>query len=270
MRRGDSERVPRCGRRGPRGCLHAIGDPARSLARAGHLILALGVAIISLATPEQAVAGASILEPAPTGPRAPLTGMNFGFWASSSQPIGKSRDFFDRSFKGGVALTWIQGRSSGVGVTVDYTRWRSTVGGAEWDRLFSIFSGTEIRGTEVTASGVRASFRFTQWLAAEAPISPWVQAGVGLCRLNRKTVFPVDQLINSGWQVNARGAIDTSYQPFLVGGVGFDLVTLPNMRVGFDVMGEVILLMNKDDVEDEPITALTIGGHVLFGRWGGR
>jgi hypothetical protein len=231
--------------------------------------IALCLALLC-STPGRVLAGASVLEPAPTGLKEPVTGLHFGFWASSSQPAGDSRDLYDRSFKGGLALTWIRGRSAGFGAAVDYSRWRSPSTGAEWDRLFSIFSDTEIRGTEVTASAVRASFRYTQWLVTGAPIAPWVQAGAGICRLNRKTVFPIDQLVNSGWQVSSRGGIDISYQPFLVGGVGFDLVTNPSMRVGFHVLGETILVMSKDDTKDEPILALMLGGHVLFGRWAGR
>jgi hypothetical protein len=38
------------------------------------------------------------------------------------------------------------------------------------------------------------------------------------------------------------------------------------MRMGVDVMGEIILVQDASD----PITAITIGGHVLFGKWPGR
>lgn len=232
-----------------------------------HAIRALCVALLLAFGPGRASAGASILEARTPVPRVPLTGVNFGFWASSSQPAGSSREVFDPSFKGGVSLTWMRGRSTGYGVAIDHCRWRSPATGAAFDERFSAISGTEIRGTEATMSGTRATFRYTEWLMPEASISPWVQAGAGFCRLGRKLVFPVDPLVNSGWRVSTSGTKRTSYQPILTGGFGIDLKTTTSMRIGFDLMGELIFIADEDGPFTDPVTAVTIGGHVFFGRW---
>jgi hypothetical protein len=243
--------------RGPR--LECAG--VFSGARSG--CLALYAVLVLISTADRAFAGASIVEPAP--PRTPggPTGLNFGFWASSSQPSGDSRGVLDRSFKAGGALTWMRSRTIGVGLGVDHCRWRSPAAGAALDDFFSAFSGTEIRGTEVTMSSIRGTVRGTQWLFPDALVSPWVQFGAGVCRLDRKIVFPVEQLRYSGWQLSNSGTKNISYQPILVGGLGFDLRPTGSTRVGFDVMGEIIYLSDEPD----PVTAITLGGHVLFGRW---
>lgn len=238
----------------------------RRVSRLGRL-LAPSLALLLLAPPGRAVAGASILEPKPLGERRPITGVHFGFWASSSQPGSYATSALDPGIKGGMALTWIRGRSAGFGVAVDYCRWRSAAAGADLDELFSAFSGTEIRGTEVTMSGLRGTMRFTESLETRAPVAPWVQIGGGICRLRRKTVVPVQQLIDSGWEVKGSGGTTVSYEPILLGGVGLDLKVSPSTRVGFDVMGEMLFIGGETD---ELVTSFTIGGHVLFGRWSGQ
>lgn len=226
----------------------------------------LGI-ILLLASVSQAVAGASLWEPRPahTGVLT-ASGLNVGFWASSSQPTGGPSGLLDNSSKTGLSLTWMRSRTIGVGVGMDYCRWRYPDGGVVFDRIFSGFGGTPIHGTQATISGLRATVRGMTTPLPDAFVVPWVQFGGGICRLNRKLVFPVSALVNSGWQVTASGTRNISYSPIVVGGLGFDVQTNEFTRVGFDVMGEVLYIQDEKD----PITALSIGGHVLFGRWPGR
>lgn len=228
---------------------------------------ALCATLVLVSTAGLAHAGASIVGPRPVvESRERVSGLNVGFWASNSQPTSKSRDVFDASYKAGGTVTWMRTRSTGFGIGLDYCRWRSSAAGAELDNFFSAFSGTEIRGTEATLSGLRGTLRVTQLLMPDAAISPWVQLGAGICRSKSKIVFPVAQLQYSGWQVSGAGFRTLTYQPILMAGLGIDLRTNAHSRIGFDLIGEMI------QVEDEPdpVMALTFGGHVLFGRWPGR
>ena len=224
--------------------------------------MALGAVLVIAALAGDAMAGASILEPAPARrSRAGPSGFDFGIWASSSQPVGDSRDVLDRTIRAGATWTWTRSPGTGTGFCIDYCRWPSPAVGAAFDRLFSIF--TEVHGTEVTISAVRATGFGRLAPLPDAPLSPWIQFGAGVSRTKSKIVYQVAQMQDAGWTVHSAGSVAISYDPMIVTGLGLDLRTTAGTKIGVDVMWESILPRGSSD----PVTSVTVGGHVLFGRW---
>jgi hypothetical protein len=216
-----------------------------------------------LAWASPVLAGASLIGPRPVDSEPEVRGLDVGFWVSSSHPTGNAGDGLDRSFKAGGTLTWMRAKTLGLGLALDYCRWRSTSAGAALDEVFSAIGGSEIHGTTITTSGLRGTMRVVQSVPTEGRIVPWLQVGFGLCRLNRKIVFPVAQLQNAGWQVSGSGGRTLSIEPMFLGGLGLDVKANESMKIGLDATGELIYVKDSAD----PITAVTIGGHVLFGHW---
>lgn len=219
--------------------------------------------LLLLACPGSAFATASIIGPAPERVRLSVRAFEVGFWASGSNPTGSSRAGIDPSYKAGASLTWMRTPSAGIGLALDYCRWRSPATGEAFDRLFTAFSQSPIRGTEATLSGLRATMFVKQEVPIPGPVVPWLRVGAGACRTNSKLVFPAAQLQNAGWTVSSSGTRTVSYDPMLVGGVGFDVRATGSMKLGLDLTYEVIYAKDTND----PVTALMFGGHVLFGYW---
>jgi len=216
-----------------------------------------------LVLPRGAHATASLIGPAhDPGTEAKRSGLDVGFRASGAHATGKSGEGVDPSYQAGASLVWRRTRTVGIGVALDYCRWRWPSAGLELDRIFSALSQSPIHGTAFTLSGLRGTVFVKQMFLPEAVVVPWLQAGGGLCRSNSKFVLPAAQLQNAGWEVSDSGTRSISYDPMLAGGVGLDVKLTPSMRIGFDLQGEVVYLKDAPD----PFTAVTVGGHLLFGN----
>lgn len=207
------------------------------------------------------LAGLPIVEPLPVS--VPPAGFEFGPWISASAPTGVAGDVFDRGINAGVTVTEMHTPMIGAGMDVAYLRWPSPAAGASFDALFSAVGSAPVSGTKVTMTSLQLCLHVKVSPLPGRRIEPWVQAGMGVSRANRKIEFPVDQLRAAGWQVLKATSDYITYQPLFETGMGIDLKTGEGMRIGLDASYQWLMLSNEND----PFTAFRFGGHVLFGPW---
>lgn len=223
-----------------------------------RLTWAACLAMAVVATP--AFAGVRVVGPAPvSGPRA---GFEYGPWISASAPTSTAGDVFDRGINAGVTVTEMQTPMIGVGADVAYLRYPSPTVGASWDALFSSFGSAPVSGTEFTMTSLQLSGHFKVSPLPGRRVEPWVQAAMGVSRANRKLEVPVVQLQAAGWQVYKATSNEITYQPLFETRAGLDFKTSEGMKIGVHASYEWLLFSN----ETSAFTALSIGGHVLFGR----
>ena len=192
----------------------------------------------------------------------PAAGFEFGPWISASAPTGTAGDVFDRGISAGVTATDLRTVMIGLGVDLAYSRWPSPAAGASLDALFSAVGSAPVRGTRVTMTSLQVGGHVKVSLLPGRRVAPWVQAGVGVSRANRKIEVPADQLRAAGWQVLKSTSDEITYQPLFETGMGLDLKTGEGMKVGLDASYQWLMFAHESD----PFTAFRIGGHVLFGR----
>jgi hypothetical protein len=222
--------------------------------------LAWGACLAMAVVATSAFAGVRVVGPAPAS--EPRAGLEYGPWISASEPTRTAGDVFDRGISAGMTVTEMQTPMIGVGADIAYVRYPSPIVGASWDALFSSVGSAPVSGTKFTMTSLQLSGHFKVSPLPGHRVEPWLQAGMGVSRANRKLEVPVVQLQAAGWQAYQATSNDITYQPLFETRVGLDFKTSEGMKIGVHASYQWQLFSN----ETSPFTALSIGGHVLFGR----
>jgi hypothetical protein len=227
--------------------------------RACRLPLAACLAMASIAT--SAFAGASIVEPYAPSPQ--LQGMEVGAWAAISTPNKAAGEIYDRGWKLGLSMTQMATPGFGIGVDMSYSRWPSTRAGDEWDRYFTEASGgAPIFGTKVTLTGVQAGVHCRVVPMPRELLTPWLQLGAGMARVQYRVEPPLDRLEAAGLEEEA--SIDESFNaPVVSAALGLDLRQSRDVKLGLEAKYEWIF----NSAASQPFTSITIGAHLRFGSW---
>ena len=227
--------------------------------RACRLPLAACLAMASVAT--SAFAGASIV--APHVPGTHPHGLEADAWAAISTPNKAAGEIYDRGFKLGLSVTQMATPGFGVGLDMSYSRWPSTRVGDEWDRYYTeVSGGAPIFGTKVTLTGVQAGVHFRVVPMPMELLTPWLQLGAGMVRMQHRVEPPLDLLEAAGLVEQA--SIDESFNaPVVSAGLGFDLKQSDDVKFGLGAKYEWIL----DSSGAQPFTSITIAAHLRFGSW---
>ncbi len=231
----------------------------RMIAAFRRLVWGSCLAVALSSTP--AFAGASIV--GPVGERVRAAGFEFGPWVSLSVPTGLAGDVFDRGVSAGVSVTLMATRRAGAGLDFGYSRWPSPKAGAAMDDLLSRIGGTPISGTKSTMTALRGTLHLRVVPLPDGPVVPWVQAGMGVCRVSRRLELPWDQLLAAGWRRGESNADDASYEPIFVSSIGLDFKNDSQRRIGLDASYQWLLIAG----ESRAFTEFAVGLHASFGRW---